>query len=78
MTKAVLTTKVSPVYDDLPENRYRFPQAYLNQIKKAVGDWIIYYQPRRSTDELSGSGGQIACEMKSRYPVWFIGCLIAA
>jgi putative restriction endonuclease len=58
MTKAVLTTKVSPVYDDLPEYRYHFPKTYLNQIGRAVGDWIIYYEPRRSTGELSSSGGR--------------------
>ena len=72
MTKAVLTTKVSPVYDDLPENRYHFPKAYLNQIKKAVGDWIVYYEPRRSTGELSSSGGRqvyfATARVESIYP----------
>jgi putative restriction endonuclease len=58
MTKAVLTTKVSPVYDDLPEVRYHFPRTYLNQVSRAVGDWIVYYEPRRSTGELSSSGGR--------------------
>jgi putative restriction endonuclease len=58
MSKAVLTTKVSPVYDDLPEHRYHFPRTYLNQISSAVGDWIVYYEPRRSTGDLSSSGGR--------------------
>lgn len=58
MAKAVFTTKVSPVYDDLPEIRYHFPRTYLNQVSKAVGDWIVYYEPRRSTGELSSSGGR--------------------
>jgi putative restriction endonuclease len=58
MTKAVLTTKVSPVYDDLPEHRYHFPKTYLNQVDRAVGDWIVYYEPRRSTGDLSSSGGR--------------------
>jgi putative restriction endonuclease len=58
MTKAVFTTKVSPVYDDLPENRYHFPKTYLNQVSKTIGDWIVYYEPRRSTGELSSSGGR--------------------
>ena len=58
MSKAILTTKVSPVYDDLPERRYHFPKTYLNQISKAVGDWIIYYEPRRSTGDISSSGGR--------------------
>ena len=57
--KAVLQTKVSPAYDDVPEQFYHFPRAYLNQIKAAVGDWIVYYEPRRSTaDNLSRGGRQ--------------------
>ena len=58
MTKAVLTTKVTPVYDDLPEVRYHFPKTYLNQISQAVGDWIVYYEPRRSTGESASTGGR--------------------
>ena len=58
MTKAVLTTKVTPVYDDLPEVRYHFPKTYLNQVSRAVGDWIVYYEPRRSTGALGSSGGR--------------------
>jgi putative restriction endonuclease len=58
MTKAVLTTKVTPVYDDLPEVRYHFPKTYLNQVSRAVGDWIVYYEPRRSKGDLGSSGGR--------------------
>ncbi len=58
MAKVVLTTKVDPTYDDLPEERYHFPQTYLRQIEKAVGDWVIYYEPRRSTGQLTSSGGR--------------------
>lgn len=58
MTKAVLITKVSPVYDDLSEVRYHFPKTYLNQISQAIGDWIVYYEPRRSTGDPSSSGGR--------------------
>ena len=58
MAKAVFTTKVSPVYDDLPEVRYHFPRTYLNQVKEAVGDWIIYYEPRRSSGDPSSRGGR--------------------
>ncbi|QGM45359.1 HNH endonuclease [Methylocystis heyeri] len=58
MTKAVLTTKVTPVYDDLPEIRYHFPKSYLRQVSEAVGDWIVYYEPRRSTGDPSSSGGR--------------------
>lgn len=48
MGHAVLTTSVGSIYDDLPEFRYHFPRTYLNQVQAAVGDWIIYYEPRRS------------------------------
>lgn len=56
--KAVLQTKVSPAYDDVPEQFYHFPKAYLNQVKAAVGDWIVYYEPRRSTSDILSRGGR--------------------
>lgn len=58
MSKAVLTTKVTPGYKDLPEVRYHFPRTYLNQVRQAVGDYILYYEPRRTTVELSSFGGR--------------------
>jgi putative restriction endonuclease len=57
MTKAVFTTKVTPSYKDLPEERYHFPRTYLNQVQQTVGDYIVYYEPRRSTAALSSRGG---------------------
>lgn len=58
MANAVFTTKVSPVYDDLPEVRYHFPKTYLNQARQTVGDWIVYYEPRREGSDLSGRAGR--------------------
>jgi putative restriction endonuclease len=58
MTKAVFTTKVTPSYKDLPEERYHFPRTYLNHVEQAVGDYIVYYEPRRSSAELSSRGGR--------------------
>ena len=58
MPRAVLTTKVDPSYDDLPEERYHFPRTYLNAARAAIGDWIVYYEPRRSSARLSSSGGR--------------------
>jgi putative restriction endonuclease len=58
MTKAVFTTKITPSYKDLPEERYHFPRTYLNYVQQAVGDYIVYYEPRRSTAELSSRGGR--------------------
>ena len=58
MPKAVLTTKVDPSYDDLPEHRYHFPRRYLRAARAAVGDWIVYYEPRRTSADLSSRGGR--------------------
>ena len=58
MAKAVLTTKVDPSYDDLPEDRYHFPRTYLNAAREALGDWILYYEPRRVSADLSSTGGR--------------------
>lgn len=60
MSKAVLITKVDPTYDDLPEERYHFPKTYLRQMEAAVGDWVIFYEPRRTTGDVSSSGGRQA------------------
>ena len=58
--KAVFTTKVDPAYDDLPEHRYHFPRTYLRQADAAVGDWIVYYEPRRTSSDDSSRGGRQA------------------
>jgi putative restriction endonuclease len=60
LSNAVFTTKADPTYDDLPELRYHFPRSYLRQAQAAVGDWIIYYEPRRTTGDLSSRGGRQA------------------
>jgi putative restriction endonuclease len=58
MTKAIFTTKVTPSYDDRPEEYYHFPATYLNQVREAIGDYIIYYEPRRSSVDDSSRGGR--------------------
>lgn len=58
MAKAVFTTKVMPSYNDLPEVRYHFPRTYLNQARQVVGDHVVYYEPRRSSEQLSSFGGR--------------------
>ena len=60
MSKAIFTTKVNPTYDDLPEVRYHFPRTYLAQARAAVGDWVVYYEPRRSSGDTSSRGGRQA------------------
>jgi len=58
MTKGIFTTKIDPTYDDIPEIRYHFPKMYLNQVNATVGDWIIYYEPRRQSADLAGHKGR--------------------
>ncbi|HEV8483251.1 MAG TPA: HNH endonuclease [Blastocatellia bacterium] len=60
MAKGVFTTKVNPEYDDLPEIRYHFPKTYLNQVGQTVGDWIVYYEPRRQDASPDGRAGRQA------------------
>jgi putative restriction endonuclease len=60
MTKAIFTTRVTPSYDDRPEEYYHFPSPYLNQVRAAVGDQIIYYEPRRMDSSPSSKGGRQA------------------
>ena len=58
MANAVLTTSESSAYDDQIEGRYHFPNTYLNQVKQALGDFILYYEPRRTTGPSSATGRQ--------------------
>jgi putative restriction endonuclease len=44
---AVFTAKLDSSYDDAVEERYHFPKQYLGRVSQAVGDWIVYYEPRR-------------------------------
>jgi putative restriction endonuclease len=60
MVKAVFTTKSQPSYDDLPEVRYHFPRTYLRQVEATLGDWSVYYEPRRSSGDPSSRGGRQA------------------
>ena len=69
MSKAIFTTKVDPTYDDLPEFQYHFPRTYLGQASAAVGDWIIYYEPRRASGDLSSRGGRQAYFAMARVEV---------
>ena len=44
------------IYDDSPAEQYQFPRQYLGRVQACVGDWIIYYEPRKVT----GSRGYFA------------------
>jgi putative restriction endonuclease len=38
------------IYDDSPAERYQLPSQYLSRVQACVGDWIIYYEPRKVTE----------------------------
>src|SRR6478672_12286235 len=56
MTKAIFTASESSAYDDDIETRYHFPKRYLSTAQKAVGDFIVYYEPRESAGSIRSRG----------------------
>lgn len=38
------------IYDDVPSERYQFPRQYLQRVQACIGDWIVYYEPRKLSD----------------------------
>ncbi len=38
------------IYDDSPAERYQFPGQYLRRVEACIGDWIVYYEPRKVAD----------------------------
>ena len=45
MTKLVLLHRADSIYEDVPDERYDFPRAYLEAVQEGVGDWVVYYEP---------------------------------
>lgn len=58
MANAIFTASESSAYDDLIESHYHFPHTYLRPVEAAVGDLVIYYEPRRTTGPNSTTGRQ--------------------
>lgn len=58
MTNAVFTTSESSAYDDRIEAWYQFPQTYLKKAQQALGDLVVYYEPRRNSGPSSSTGRQ--------------------
>ncbi len=54
--KAIFDTRPDSGYDDSIVEHYHFPNRYLHEARKAVGDWIIYREPRRG----GGRSGYVA------------------
>ncbi|KPF62769.1 restriction endonuclease [Bosea sp. AAP35] len=47
MAFGVFIHRQDSIYDDSPAERYQFPRQYLGRVQACVGDWIIYYEPRK-------------------------------
>jgi putative restriction endonuclease len=47
MARGVFLHREDSIYKDLPAEQYQFPSQYLSRASQFVGDWIIYYEPRR-------------------------------
>ena len=60
--KAVFDTRSDTKYDDDIVRRYHFPNRYLPEARRAIGDWIVYREPRRG----GGRQGYVAVARVTR------------
>lgn len=47
MAFGVFIHRQDSIYDDTPAERYHFPRPYLGRVEACIGDWIVYYEPRK-------------------------------
>jgi len=47
MAFGVFIHRFDSIYDDTPAERYQFPPQYLGRAQAYLGDWIVYYEPRK-------------------------------
>lgn len=47
MGLGVFIHRPDSIYEDSPAEQYQFPSQYLSRVEACVGDWIIYYEPRK-------------------------------
>ncbi|HEY6631176.1 MAG TPA: HNH endonuclease [Rhizobiaceae bacterium] len=47
MAFGVFIHRSDSIYDDSPAERYQFPRQYLRRVEACIGDWIVYYEPRK-------------------------------
>ena len=50
MAFGVFIHRSDSIYDDSPAEQYQFPGQYLGRVKSCIGDWIIYYEPRKALE----------------------------
>ena len=53
----VFIHRADSIYNDSPASRYQFPRPYFERASTTVGDWIVYYEPRRPSGDLMKTGG---------------------
>lgn len=58
MATAVFTASKNSAYEDLEERWYHFPSTYLAQARSALGDFVVFYEPRRTSGPNSADGAQ--------------------
>jgi len=46
----VFVHRLDSIYDDSPAERYQFPSQYLGRAQTCLGDWVLYYEPRKVAD----------------------------
>jgi putative restriction endonuclease len=56
MGHGVFIHRSDSIYDDSPAERYQFPGQYLGRVQSCIGDWVIYYEPRK----VAGTRGYFA------------------
>ena len=50
MAFGVFIHRADSIYEDSPAERYQFPSQYLARVEACIGDWIIYYEPRKARE----------------------------
>jgi putative restriction endonuclease len=50
MAFGVFIHRSDSIYEDSPAERYQFPSQYLARVEACIGDWIIYYEPRKAQE----------------------------
>ena len=50
MAFGVFIHRSDSIYEDSPAERYQFPGQYLARVEACIGDWIIYYEPRKAQE----------------------------
>jgi hypothetical protein len=74
----VFIHRTDSIYDDSPAERYQFPSQYLGRVQACVGDWIIYYEPRKvvttrgyfAVAKVAHAGGSVCLNSFGRFVKW--------